>query len=657
MSFHSRSALPSLLTTATNFAIFSTIYVVAHQWHGVKQIQSALGGNKKKTEDDARKKLIVISGCDRGFGRLLAENLYKSTDYIVLALVLTDEGLEELNAVANDDPSSSTKRLFVLKCNVTSDTDIQKAKASVSEILGAQNAVLYSIVNNAGIADPGDFLFFHNLDTYQKIMDVNFFGQLRLTQALLPSMLRTSKSIAGGARILNLSSVCGASATPSNSAYNASKFAVEAWSDSLRLEMEPFNVKIVKIRPGQISTTIQTDFTTNIVKNYKAAPVQIRELYGGDAYLAKMNETYNESMGNLASKPSLVIDTLTELLGVHGSKLKPYYWIGNDAHTLWKAFHSLPTTVADSMKRLIQIHPIQPDIPPVDVISHVAIAVKNIDKSVPFYQAFGFEVVGEKKNGYQFLRSRPSKTGWPTHILLKEDKGMPARGNAGSVGMTRLCMYASNIKAEVRRIEKTIGLKPMAPQAHSKSGVTVAAFQDPDGFVVYIIRMPVVVDIIVRCMKWWKKTKTPSMFHWTVNVSDIKTGMAVFEKLGFVKMFDGSGDQVLYDLVPAFGMKEEGCFIEAYRLCKLPNDAFVATVMGWVTPKSEVKADALLNTLTISVRDVETALSKAREAGMETEPAKYVDLPVFGRVHVGTAYAEAGANRIEFCCFTNKLEL
>jgi hypothetical protein len=79
--------------------------------------------------------------------------------------------------------------------------------------------------------------------------------------------------------------------------------------------------------------------------------------------------------------------------------------------------------------------------------------------------------------------------------------------------------------------------------------------------------------------------------------------------------------------------------------------------MGWVTPKSEVKADALLNTLTISVRDVPAALDRAQAAGMETEPAKYVDLPVFGKVHIGTAYVEPGANRIEFCCFTNKLDL
>jgi hypothetical protein len=148
MSFRSSSALPSLLTTATNFAIFSTICVVApHQcWHGVKKIQSALGegGNStKKTEEETRKKLIVISGCDRGLGRLLAEKLYKSTDYLVLPLVLTDKGFEELNDVAND-ASSSNKRLFVLKCNVTSNKDIQKTKASVSEILGAQNAVLSS---------------------------------------------------------------------------------------------------------------------------------------------------------------------------------------------------------------------------------------------------------------------------------------------------------------------------------------------------------------------------------------------------------------------------------------------------------------------------------------------------------------------------------
>eukprot|EP00545_Synedropsis_sp_CCMP1620_P011560 CAMPEP_0119006496 /NCGR_PEP_ID=MMETSP1176-20130426/2323_1 /TAXON_ID=265551 /ORGANISM="Synedropsis recta cf, Strain CCMP1620" /LENGTH=658 /DNA_ID=CAMNT_0006958409 /DNA_START=69 /DNA_END=2045 /DNA_ORIENTATION=+ len=653
------SALPSLLATAANFAIFSTICAVAHQWHGWKQLQSALStSSDKRDKGDKRKRLIVISGCDRGFGRLLAEKLNETTDYLVLALVLTDKGLEELNAVA-DTAANGEKRLFVLQCDVTSDENIENAKGRVSQILEEQDAILYSIVNNAGIADPGDFIFFSNLDIFKRVMDVNFFGQLRLTQALLPSMLRTSQTIADGARILNLSSVGGSSAAPSNTSYNASKFAVEGWSDSLRLELEAFNIKVVKIRPGQISTAIQTDYSSNLLKNYKAAPSQIRDLYGGDAYGDKVSKIFEGIAAGPQSKPSLVTDTLTEILEMRGSKLAPSYWVGNDAHTLWRAFHSLPATVGDSVKRLFVIAPIQIDVPQVDIISHVTITVKNIDKALTFYQKFGLEIVGEKKNGCQFLRSRPSKSGWPTHVLLKEDENMASRGNSSNIGMTRLCMYCPNAKAEAARLEKQCGLTPMAPPATSKlaAGAYIAAYQDPDGFVIYILQLPPVINIALRCSHWWNKVKTPNMFHWTVNVSDIKAGMAIFEKLGFVKVTDGPADKVVYDLLPAFGISQAVSVVEHYRLCKLPKDSFVATVFKWGTPKSEVGAAALLNTMTISVRDVPEALEKAKALGMvEIESPKYVDLPVFGKVHVGAAYVESGANRIEFCCFTNKLE-
>ncbi|GAX14213.1 3-hydroxybutyrate dehydrogenase [Fistulifera solaris] len=232
--------------------------------------------------------------------------------------------------------------------------EIKQMAHAVEELLSKDpNSALYAIVNNAAIADPSDFLFDPTISTYRNIMDVNFFGMLRVTQALLPIMLRTSSH---GARILNMSSVCGAVASPSNAGYSASKFAVEAWSDALRTELAPFDIAVTKIRPGQIRTQIQVDWQTNYVKNFDAAPTTIQELYGGGAFRNQVLDTFqniNKQSSAIIGDPSMVIEVLNDILTLPSNEIEPYYWVGSDAKILWRALSMLPVAVADTIKRAI----------------------------------------------------------------------------------------------------------------------------------------------------------------------------------------------------------------------------------------------------------------------------------------------------------------
>ena len=167
-----------------------------HVLHAVSQLTNWASTKKRNpTEIDAKKKLVVISGCDRGFGYLLVQALLKETDYLVLALALTEEGVKAVESL--NDAAAAENRLFALQCDVTSDKDVQRVGDYVREIITTQrnNAVLFSIVNNAGIPGSGDFLFFKDISPFQKVMDVNFFGQLRLAQTLLPTMLETSMKL------------------------------------------------------------------------------------------------------------------------------------------------------------------------------------------------------------------------------------------------------------------------------------------------------------------------------------------------------------------------------------------------------------------------------------------------------------------------------
>lgn len=239
-------------------------------------------------------------------------------------------------------------------------------------------------------------------------------------------------------------------------------------------------------------------------------------------------------------------------------------------------------------------------------------------------------------------------------VLLLEDPSMPVRGLCSEAGMTRLCFYSKNVQAEVKRLSD-LGLEPMAPLAISKTGAKIAAYQDPDKFVVYLIEMSGVIGFAVRYFLGLSTREEPYLFHLTVNVQNAKHALSVFDALGFKKLSDQNRDQVVSDLLPAFNIDPESTIIDHIRLCQKPGDYFVATIMEWIEPKSAKNGAELLNSMTISVTDVEGALKRARDAGMTIkEPASYRRMPVFGEVLVGAAFVEEDCNCIEFCSFANK---
>ena len=103
-----------------------------------------------------------------GFGNMLSKELANQKDIIVVSLCLTNEATADLKELG----------IHGIQCDVTSDEDVDKAKEYIDSLLKEKNAVLHTLVNNAGRADPGDFLFFSDLSQMQNVMDVNYYGQL-----------------------------------------------------------------------------------------------------------------------------------------------------------------------------------------------------------------------------------------------------------------------------------------------------------------------------------------------------------------------------------------------------------------------------------------------------------------------------------------------
>jgi NAD(P)-dependent dehydrogenase (short-subunit alcohol dehydrogenase family) len=137
---------------------------------------------------------------------------------------------------------------------VTRESSIAAAEAQIRSCVG--KAGLCGLVNNAGICvvGPSECL---PLDDWRRQFEVNLFGAIAVTQAMLP-MLRQHNAVAGrwAGRIVNMGSITGEVATPLFGAYSASKFALGAFSDALRLELSPHAIHVSTIVPGTIQSEI-----------------------------------------------------------------------------------------------------------------------------------------------------------------------------------------------------------------------------------------------------------------------------------------------------------------------------------------------------------------------------------------------------------------
>jgi NAD(P)-dependent dehydrogenase (short-subunit alcohol dehydrogenase family) len=156
--------------------------------------------------------------------------------------------------------------------DVTDPDSIEAARRLVTEAVGG--AGLRGLVNNAGISQPSPVEIMP-LDALREQLEVNVVGQIAVTQAFLP-LLRRARG-----RIVNISSVGGRVASPALGAYSASKFAIEALSDTLRMELHPWGIHVSVIEPGSIRTEIWRRGIDAADSIQARVPEQQFELYAG----------------------------------------------------------------------------------------------------------------------------------------------------------------------------------------------------------------------------------------------------------------------------------------------------------------------------------------------------------------------------------------
>ncbi|KAK7506628.1 hypothetical protein BaRGS_00002103 [Batillaria attramentaria] len=219
-------------------------------------------------------KSVLITGCDRGFGSMLAKHL-DSLGYRVFAgcLDAEGEGARQLRKTSSD--------IVVVQLDVTSDKQVAHAREFVVAAM----------------------------------MNINWLGTVRVTKAFLP-LVRAARG-----RVINLASLAGRVALPGFTSYSSSKFAVIGFSDSLRREMKKFGVRVITIEPSLYRTAIadREALTRQNVHMWGEAAPEVRKQYGESyfrCYLAKLAYVLRYASENVHE----VVEDLTHAV----SAARPY---------------------------------------------------------------------------------------------------------------------------------------------------------------------------------------------------------------------------------------------------------------------------------------------------------------------------------------------
>ena len=185
-------------------------------------------------------RVAVVTGASRGIGAAVTERLVKR-GWTVVAISRSVTG-------AAADPESSARlspgRLVPVALDVTDEDSIRPAVERIEREIGPIDL----LVNNAGYGLRGSIEDV-SVGSIRSAFEVNVFALIAMTQAVLPAMRGRRRG-----RIVNISSVQGEVVIPVSGVYGASKFAVEAVSDALRMELQPWSIDVVLVQPGPVKT-------------------------------------------------------------------------------------------------------------------------------------------------------------------------------------------------------------------------------------------------------------------------------------------------------------------------------------------------------------------------------------------------------------------
>ncbi len=270
---------------------------------------------------------VVVSGASTGIGRAIALHL-DARGLRVFAGVRRDEDGEGLRAEAGE-------LLTPVRLDVTDAAEVGEVADFVQAAAGARG--LCGVVNNAGIAVAGPVEFVP-LSEWRRQLEVNVLGMVSMVQAFAPA-LRES-----GGRIVSVGSLGGRLAQPMAAPYCASKYALEAISDALRIELRPWGISVSLIEPGAVKTPIWEKGLRAGEELLRNAPPQASRLYGAASEITAKTLDHENRTG---------VDPLVVARAVEHALLaqrpRPRYPVGRQARLLIPISRFLPDRIKDEL--------------------------------------------------------------------------------------------------------------------------------------------------------------------------------------------------------------------------------------------------------------------------------------------------------------------
>jgi NAD(P)-dependent dehydrogenase (short-subunit alcohol dehydrogenase family) len=262
--------------------------------------------------------MIVVTGASTGMGAATARELARR-GFHVLAGVRRERDADAIRATGIEP--------------VIIDITEPEQVAALAERVGGEP--LHALINNAGIQvnAPVEAM---PMAQWRRVFEVNLFGHIAVTQALLPSLLRSQ------GRIINISSIGGKLAMPTYGAYAGAKFALEAVSDSLRREVTPLGVHVVVIEPGGVRTEMAARGVATANQLAAGMTPEQNERYGGLVHAINKLMTTGTESGLTADAAARVIAR-----AVTARRPRTRYPVGRDAALLTRLARILPDRTLD----------------------------------------------------------------------------------------------------------------------------------------------------------------------------------------------------------------------------------------------------------------------------------------------------------------------
>ena len=264
------------------------------------------------------KKVAIITGSSSGIGFETSVILARNGFHTYAAVRNLDKS-QPLIDIAKKDGLS----IQAIELDVSNDKSVKDA---INRVL-SENKRIDVVVNNAGYALVGSFEEM-SMDEIKNQFETNFFGAIRVIQAILPSMRNQRNG-----RIVNLSSMGGRMAIPLDSAYHGTKFALEGLSESLQYEVEQFGIKIIIIEPGAIKS--------NFFNNLKMASKAQRPDSPYTQMMQKLNAGFSFILEN-AAHPVEVAKVILAAVTSEDPQLR--YTVDDDAAMILQAKRTMSDT-------------------------------------------------------------------------------------------------------------------------------------------------------------------------------------------------------------------------------------------------------------------------------------------------------------------------